>query len=341
MHLIPFMCGSSGCHVRKGDKHQMKRHRRSRHPREPPLLFREQDQDPVALKQFKALNERNLGYDRVAKICRATTLAELDEPWERAARASSTNPVKSESPPLSALSLPPPPPPPQQQQQQQPAVVATGLGLSPALGLSPDQSPLSGSNRNSITFPDRLPTANSTANGGGTRLMSLDGADAGGDAATSNEFGDVAITDFVNKVLVPTVDKMHMQSAPQPSRASRDELLERFMRHLMSTAQMGLDLLERRRSTGECHSRRRLHLLQLLFLVLTPVGRPSLQLHVRRCPAAVVHRHAGHRHRRTRPPAQHEPSRHHAAAVTRRHPHADGTQHVVQLAQAGALCAGL
>ena len=274
MHLKPFMCGTPGCHVRKGDKHQMIRHRRSQHPNESALLYREQDQDPVALRQYKLLNERNLGYERVTKICRATTLAELDEPWDRAACASPANPVEAESPLLSA-----PPPAP----------VAAGLGLSPGLF---DLSPVPGSKRNSITFSDHLPTGSSTGNGAGIRLPSLDaGSGGGGDGdATASEFNDVAIVDFVNKVLVPMVDKMHLQSTPQ---ASRDEHLGRLLRRLMSTAQAGLDRLERRRSTGEYRSRR--HPLPLFFRCFpsgaaegtgaNANGPSSVQPHVRRHPA--------------------------------------------------------
>ncbi|KAF8545233.1 hypothetical protein BDD12DRAFT_160625 [Trichophaea hybrida] len=83
-HLMPFMCDSPGCGVRKGDKNQIYRHRTSKHPDEPKKRWKEQDQDPIVQKKYRALNERSLSYDRIASICRATTIAELEEPWERA-----------------------------------------------------------------------------------------------------------------------------------------------------------------------------------------------------------------------------------------------------------------
>jgi hypothetical protein len=78
------MCDSEGCGVRKGDKNQIYRHRTAKHPGEPKKRWKEQDEDPVALKKYKVLNERGLSYERIAEICRATTIAELEEPWEHA-----------------------------------------------------------------------------------------------------------------------------------------------------------------------------------------------------------------------------------------------------------------
>ena len=220
--------------MRKGDKDQMKRHRKSKHPGESPEWFQEQNIDPLAFSKFQALKEYNLRYERITEICRATTLAELGEPRGCTARTSSASPVKSVSLLLSAPSPPP---------QQQPAATTTDLRPSPAPF---DQSPLSGSNH-SITLR--------TANGASTHLLSLDGGGADGNAATPNELDDAAIADFVNEVLVPAAEKMCMRPTPQPSRASHDDL-KQFIYQLNMAAQMGLTWLGRRHLTCECRSRR-------------------------------------------------------------------------------------
>jgi len=67
--------------MRKGDKHQIKRHREHKHPREDPKQYKDQTNDGLAAKQLKMLSERAISYERIARICKATSVEELDDPW--------------------------------------------------------------------------------------------------------------------------------------------------------------------------------------------------------------------------------------------------------------------
>jgi hypothetical protein len=78
-HLSPYMCGT--CDMRKGDKHQIRRHREHKHQREDPKQYKDQTNDALAAKQLKMLNERAISYERIVRICQAKTVEELDEPW--------------------------------------------------------------------------------------------------------------------------------------------------------------------------------------------------------------------------------------------------------------------
>ncbi|KAF8251594.1 hypothetical protein K440DRAFT_68455 [Wilcoxina mikolae CBS 423.85] len=186
-HLMPFMCDSPGCGVRKGDKNQIYRHRAAKHPDEPKKRCKEQDQDPIAQKKYRALNERSLSYDRITDICRATTIAELEEPWERAARASSSNLVKTESP-LSPT-----------------GAFEPGLGLSSNI-FNQTSGP---SSANSTPFPDIITSSFGTnaAPSPATHYPGFMNSCQDGSLPL-----DDAIMNFVKDVLVPAVDKMSLQS---------------------------------------------------------------------------------------------------------------------------------
>lgn len=66
--------------MRKGDKHQIKRHRENKHPNEDPKQYKDQTNDGLAAKQLKMLSERAISYERIVKICQAKSVEELDEP---------------------------------------------------------------------------------------------------------------------------------------------------------------------------------------------------------------------------------------------------------------------
>jgi hypothetical protein len=73
------MCGFPNCNVRKGDKHQISRHWEKKHPHDPNKCVKDQDVDPLAAAQLKALDLRGIEYERIAGICKATCIADLGD----------------------------------------------------------------------------------------------------------------------------------------------------------------------------------------------------------------------------------------------------------------------
>ena len=62
------------------------------------------------------------------------------------------------------------------------------------------------------------------------------------------------IKEFVTNVLVPHVESLNLNTSPSPSRASRDEHLQRVLDLIAISAKRELDQQERRRSSGASES---------------------------------------------------------------------------------------
>jgi hypothetical protein len=71
------MCGFPECNVRKGDKHQISRHRAKKHPKAPNKCYKDQDVDRLAASQLEALKKRGIEYERIAEICNAKCIEDL------------------------------------------------------------------------------------------------------------------------------------------------------------------------------------------------------------------------------------------------------------------------
>jgi hypothetical protein len=91
VHLRPYMCGNRDCRGRWGTVYEVKRHRRIEHPDQPLDLIREQDQDNLDLKRFKALLRRGITYDRICQICIAGSDEDLDKTREPRGTRTTSN----------------------------------------------------------------------------------------------------------------------------------------------------------------------------------------------------------------------------------------------------------
>jgi hypothetical protein len=212
------MCDFSGCPVRKGDKHQIARHRAKKHPQAkvPNRCYKDQDEDPLAAAQLQALSERGISYDRIVKICQAKCIADLSD-----VRAQD-----SLSSPASAIEC----------------------SLAPM-----DSSPVIRVKEESLS----VPVSPTSILGSGLDIpRSLHGSGAGTPVIQANSslfpttraaFSD-PIVEFVNNILVPHVDQLNLTS-PFPTRETREQHLASVIDRICVTARERLDKVERRRSS--------------------------------------------------------------------------------------------
>lgn len=216
-HLFPYMCGFPGCTVRKGDKHQISRHRANKHPQAPKKHYKDQDENPLAAAQLQALGERGISYERISQICNAQHVDDLND------GAASEGLFPTEHPPRSAFTSP-----------------------------SPSTMPIEDE---AFSVPVS-PTSLSTPGHGFHRSLHSSGSAVGTPMSrtgtNSTFYPQAQLCDIVN-VLVPHFEQ-HSSTAPSPTRQARDKDLVDYFNRLLIATRDELEKRERRRSNTSSFS---------------------------------------------------------------------------------------
>ena len=194
--------------------------------------FLTQDENPLARRQVEALGERAISYERVAQICRARTLADLDDNYNNTQRSANAEqyPTPTDSQPQPGWNNPLPSLQPPLHSIKDEAFSAP---VSP-MSLYPPNHNFTSTRSPNISFAN-TPIISTTSP---TEI-------------TSSPLDENLTIECMLNSLFQLIDHLHLTSAENP--ISREEHLARVLERFRAEAQGRLeaqDMEERRRSTG-------------------------------------------------------------------------------------------